>query len=126
MTQINGPINVVRLEGQIFNINKIIYIFFDHHSDLYIQTKCNDFISDDIVVYLNKEFSKIKNKYIDFFMETTIEQKDLFLSKIYKKDTKPLFNWKNPKESLDLPFKIGVIWFENNQNIREFIISSSQ
>ena len=86
MTQVNGPINVVRLEGEIFNINKIIYIYFDHHYDLYIQTKCNDFISDDIVVYLNKEFSKIKNKYIDFFMETTIEQKDLFLSKIYKKD----------------------------------------
>jgi hypothetical protein len=86
MTHINGPVNVVRLEGQIFNIKKIIYIYFDHHSDLYIQTKCNDFISDDIVVYLNKEFSKIENKYIDFFMETTIEQQDLFLSKIYKKD----------------------------------------
>lgn len=86
MTHVNGPVNVVRLEGQIFNVNKIIYIFFDHHSNLYTQTKCEDFISDDIVIYLNKEFSKINNKYIDFFMETSIDQQDLFLSKIYKKD----------------------------------------
>ena len=86
MPKINGPINVLRLEGQIFNIKKVIYIYFDHHYDVNKQTKCDDFLADDVVVYLNKEFAKIDDKYIDFFMETSFDQRENLIKNIKYKE----------------------------------------
>ena len=34
--QINGPINVVRLEGKVNEIKKVIYLFMDIHKDTQI------------------------------------------------------------------------------------------
>ena len=39
---INGPVNVVRLEGNINDISKVIYFMFDFHNNVNNQTKCND------------------------------------------------------------------------------------
>jgi hypothetical protein len=47
---VNGPINVVRLEGIINNIKKVIYVFFDYHSPLIYQTRCED----DSSISINK------------------------------------------------------------------------
>ena len=65
---INGPINVVRLEGSINNINKIIYVFFDYHATEKKQTECETFDSINIIQYLYNIF-KTSDKIIDFFME---------------------------------------------------------
>lgn len=40
MNKINGPINVVRMEGEINNIHKVIYLFMDDHLDINKQTSC--------------------------------------------------------------------------------------
>lgn len=84
--KINGPINIIRLEGKIFGIKKILYLFFDKHLPVQQQTKCQDYLSDDVVVYLNREFRKIKDKNIDFFIEIAHEYKsiDNYINDKYK------------------------------------------
>lgn len=82
MTLINGPINIIRIEGYIYNIKKVIYLFMDRHENLENQTSCDTSDAKDIVEYLNDEF-KIVSVPIDFFMETSFKVKDV----IMKKDT---------------------------------------
>ena len=65
---INGPVNVVRLAGEINGIKKLLYVFFDHHINLSEQTECESYDSKDIVTYLYKTF-KSTNKPLDFFFE---------------------------------------------------------
>ena len=65
---INGPVNVVRLEGEINGIKKLLYVFFDYHINLSEQTECESYDSKDIVTYLYKTF-KSTNKPLDFFFE---------------------------------------------------------
>ena len=65
---INGPINVIRLEGEINGIKKILYVFFDRHINLREQTECESYDSKDIVTYLYKTF-KSSTKPLDFFFE---------------------------------------------------------
>ena len=86
MSLINGPLNVVRLEGTINKIKKVIYVFFDIHMDVNNQTKCDDFDAQDIANYLSKEFKLISGKEIDFFMEGRTSELDLFLKDLYFKD----------------------------------------
>lgn len=67
---VNGPINAVRLQGNIFGIEKIIYLFMDIHSDLSTQTQCKSFESIDFVQYLVKMLKVTdKNKIFDLFAE---------------------------------------------------------
>lgn len=68
---INGPINVLRLEGNINNIQKIIYLFADVHIKKENETKCESNDSIDIVDFYNASFKNIANfdKYYDFFFE---------------------------------------------------------
>ncbi|AYV83716.1 MAG: hypothetical protein Hyperionvirus10_52 [Hyperionvirus sp.] len=69
---VSGPVNVVRLEGKLFGINKIIYIFFDFHMPCEVESSCNDIYSTTITQFLLNEFKKINKKdtYHDFFLET--------------------------------------------------------
>jgi hypothetical protein len=82
--KINGPMNVIRLEGKIFGINKVLYLFLDKHFQVQQQTKCQEYLSEDVVVYLNREFHKIKDKNIDFFIETWNEDKRIISDDIYR------------------------------------------
>ena len=68
-TKINGPINIVRIEGEINGIKKILYLYFDFHMDVTQQTKCEDYLSDDVTKYIKKELLETSDKDIDFFME---------------------------------------------------------
>jgi len=86
MSLINGPLNVLRLEGKINKIKKVIYVFFDIHINVNNQTKCDNFDSQDIANYLAKEFKGINGKEIDFFMEGRTSELDLFLKDMYFKD----------------------------------------
>nr|QBK88813.1 MAG: uncharacterized protein LCMiAC01_04950 [Mimivirus LCMiAC01] len=70
-TYINGPVNVVRLEGKVGNINKVIYLFMDFHMSPAIQTECEDVRSTDVKDYFVRNFDKISTtkKTYDFFIE---------------------------------------------------------
>jgi hypothetical protein len=79
--KVNGPVNVVRLEGTINNIKKVIYLFMDIHSYPKNQTECNSIRSIDIKEYLIKQFDSISNndKTYDFLFEikpTNMHKKD--------------------------------------------------
>ena len=68
---INGPYNIIRLEGEINNIKKVLYIFSDFHLNCENQTNCNIDEAVDIDYYLSKTFLELNNseKNIDFFLE---------------------------------------------------------
>jgi len=68
---INGPINALRLEGEIHGIKKVIYIFMDWHFKISNQTQCDNIFSKDIQKYLAENFYKLNGKPImyDFFLE---------------------------------------------------------
>lgn len=72
---INGPINVVRLEGKVDNIQKVLYVFFDIHVSTEHQTKCPSFVSDDFISYFIKTIHKAEkttNHKYDFFVEIDV------------------------------------------------------
>jgi len=70
---VNGPINVVRLNGDVGKLNKTIYLFMDFHIDPNYQTKCEDIRSQDVGKYVVDIFDKSMEKNpdltYDFFME---------------------------------------------------------
>jgi hypothetical protein len=69
--EISGPINVVRMEGTINNIKKVIYLFMDWHEDVSTQTECINVFSKDLNKYLAENFHKLNGSSVlyDFFME---------------------------------------------------------
>jgi len=72
MKKINGPINVVRMEGIIDNTKKVIYLFMDQHQAYQYQSDCNDpDNSINIAEYFKENFTELKNtnKTYDFFLE---------------------------------------------------------
>ncbi len=88
---INGPINVVRLEGTVNNINKTIYLFMDVHVDPTYQTECENIRSIDVRDYFVQTFDKLTNtdRYYDFFVEdfpmklhTTHSFKEIYITQI--------------------------------------------
>lgn len=76
---IDGPVNIVRLEGKVNNIKKVLYFFMDKHNPIGQETKCNkltDNINDyiriqDISEYLKSLMYELKknNKTYDLFFE---------------------------------------------------------
>ncbi|AQN68808.1 hypothetical protein [Saudi moumouvirus] len=68
---INGPVNVVRLQGNIEGINKVIYLFMDQHYPLGQQTECENLYADSIQKYFANNFQILNSlsKTYDFFME---------------------------------------------------------
>lgn len=69
---INGPINVVRLEGEINNVKKVVYFFLDYVVDLSKQTECDNIYSKDIQYYLAENFKQLSHnekKMYDFFLQ---------------------------------------------------------
>ena len=69
--QISGPINVIRLEGKIHGIIKVLYLFLDIHENVYYQTECVNVFSKDLNKYLAENFYKLNGMRttFDFFME---------------------------------------------------------
>ncbi len=69
--QISGPINVIRMEGNIHGIHKVLYLFMDWHENIHNQSECVNVFSKDLNKYLAENFYKLNGtstKY-DFFME---------------------------------------------------------
>ncbi len=100
--EVNGPINVIRMEGQIDKIKKVIYIFMDQHFPINMETKCDNVFSKDINTYLAENFSKLNdsNKKYDFFIEirptnlqnikygqsydANINYRDIYIGEVFK------------------------------------------
>lgn len=86
---INGPINVVRLEGTVSNIKKVIYVFMDYHEKIEYQTKCPSFSSLDLYQYLAINLKNIAQP-VDFMFEITesylgessYEYKDIYIREV--------------------------------------------
>lgn len=56
---VSGPINIVRLEGSVGNVTKILYLYFDFHMPLQTQTECEDAINSlPIVQHLISMFKE--------------------------------------------------------------------
>lgn len=64
---VSGPMNIVRLEGSVNNINKTIYLFMDFHVDPRIQTECNDIRAPHIKKFLFDSLSQSTTQYDLFF-----------------------------------------------------------
>lgn len=117
LKQINGPINVIRLEGKINNIQKIIYIFMDTHYNVYNQTQCENLFSIDIQKFLLQNFYQLnkQKKIYDFFLEIHptqlkntpgINYRENYINEIFKLFKKMfLFNPKLNKVSISKLFK---------------------
>lgn len=71
--KINGPINIVRLEGEIEGVKKVIYIYFDIHLEPNIQTECSNIENIDINHHIHYTLKNAKknnpNKTYDLFFE---------------------------------------------------------
>lgn len=67
---INGPVNIIRLEGSIDGVDKILYLFSDFHV---LETECSDIENIDVDKFILKMFKKCKkerpNVVYDFFVE---------------------------------------------------------
>jgi hypothetical protein len=69
---INGPVNIIRLEGYINNVKKILYIYSDWHLEPYAQTNCNVNGAVDIDLFLDTSFSNVDHT-VDFFFEVNLK-----------------------------------------------------
>lgn len=68
---INGPVNIVRLVGEINGVKKTVYLFMDFHKDVESQTQCGDPNSSDVNKYFLDTFKREQTDMVyDFFLET--------------------------------------------------------
>nr|WBF71195.1 hypothetical protein [Megavirus caiporensis] len=111
---VNGPVNVVRMEGQVDGINKIIYLFMDIHIPIEYQTECENIYSQDINLYLAENFKKMSgtNKIYDFFLEmrpthlsikdpNMYVQRDIYIGQVMKFFHK-IFNYDSDKNKVKI------------------------
>jgi len=71
-SNINGPLNIIRLTGNVGGVSKVIYLFCDIHMPFGSETKCDGSKrAVDIDKYLKDMFKKLTKgeKQYDFFME---------------------------------------------------------
>ena len=70
---VSGPINVLRLEGGINGVKKVIYLFMDYHVEVDEQLQCSNVFSTDVQKYFAESFYDLNgdNEDItyDFFLE---------------------------------------------------------
>ena len=71
MRLINGPVNVIRMQGNIGNVKKTVYLFMDYHTKVEDQTECNGLFTTDVHKYFVEMMERLneKNKKYDFFVE---------------------------------------------------------
>lgn len=69
--EVSGPVNVIRMEGNIRGIKKVIYLFLDYHINVREQTQCTNVFSEDVQKYFANSFFRLNKspKTYDFFLE---------------------------------------------------------
>ena len=69
---VDGPLNIVRLEGNIGKNKKVIYLFMDVHNNLTTETQCASIDSINVKNYIYDELlsnDKKSSKIVDVFIE---------------------------------------------------------
>jgi hypothetical protein len=118
--QLDGPVNVVRLEGTINGVKKVLYVFMDFHIQLGNQSKCDNIFSTDIGKYFAETFYKLNesSKKYDFFFEIhptemqfykygynfelPLNYTEMYIYEIFKL-FKRLFNYDQNKNKVSFP-----------------------
>lgn len=93
---INGPTNIVRMEGSFAGINKIIYLFMDYHLPVNKETRCPSYTSLDLYQYFAINLENVKHT-IDFMFEENLSytsNPDNLLRKRYIDEVSSYFNSK--------------------------------
>ena len=69
--QVSGPVNVVRLQGKVHDITKVVYLFMDWHENVKHQTQCDNIFSKDVQKFFIDSFHQLNrsNRTYDFFLE---------------------------------------------------------
>lgn len=114
---ISGPTNVVRLEGQIAGINKVLYLFMDYHMPPGMETECSNIYTKDVKQYFTETFQKLNDsdKMYDFIIETRpseiyppaqfidsyMKRKDIYIVSIIKLFAQ-LFNFDKDKNQVKI------------------------
>lgn len=113
---ISGPLNIIKLVGNINGINKELYVFFDWHAPLEIETSCKTDKSlpqeniIDIVDFIEDKITKIDDE-IDFFLEIKYSEirdgidrsvQDIYLQRLRKFFNDFKLKNKNPKKKITL------------------------
>lgn len=85
---VNGPINVARVEGTIYGIKKVLYLFMDYHNNVLYQSQCDNFDNIDLNKYMIKEFreanGKTPEKVFDLFLEISNTRAHENMVQMYK------------------------------------------
>ena len=70
-TEVTGPYNAIRMEGEIGGRKKVVYMFMDIHMPRNAQTECLNVYSKDINRYLAETFHELNgaDRTYDFFLE---------------------------------------------------------
>jgi hypothetical protein len=134
---VNGPVNAFRLEGEIENKKKVVYLFGDFHHSICAETKCDSYHSKDFVNYFYQTISKTdKTTEYDFLYEnysnvdmfeqaqnTDFKYRDNYINEIRKyivrdmnlheKKTKKESKKENKKENDFLYENKGSVNFKN-------------
>lgn len=118
---VSGPVNVIRLQGNVHGINKVIYLFLDYHMELNKQTQCENIFSQDVQKYFANNFYNLNkgSKTYDFFLEifptelaetidtrdiVKVDYKDMYIEEVVKL-FKKLFRY-DPKKNVVLINKL--------------------
>lgn len=104
---INGPINIVRMEGHINDIKKVAYFYLDVHVNIKKQTRCPSFDSLDLYQYFSNNLHK-SNHTIDFMFEITqnyLNKSPYNFKDIYIKEVVDFFNYNyNKKDNTNIRY----------------------
>lgn len=106
---INGPVGIIRLEGNVYGIKKVIYLFMDIHMRINKQTQCDNIYSKNIQQFFAEEFLKLnnENKTYDFFVEIFTHE----ISEKKKKDNVSIYI----NEVVDLFEKVFSFDYQKNK-----------
>lgn len=96
IVRINGPTNVVRMEGFFSGIKKIIYLFMDFHVSLTVETKCQTYPNLDFHQYFSLNTENI-TRVIDLMFEghlSDTKKPNNMYRKKYIEEASDYFNYK--------------------------------
>lgn len=119
---VNGPVNVIRLEGQIENVKKVLHVFMDIPSpSIEYQTECPEIEAIDIAKYIKDEIDTVPNKTsYDIFIDTNPKMDiNLRYTGTYYDQLDKLFFWKYGKNADVRYHYFDVI---NRENINDILV----
>jgi hypothetical protein len=113
--KVDGPVNAIRLEGELGGIDRVLYIFMDHHLDLEKQTECPGSEGVSFINYLQdgirkRDRGKQYNIYFEVtpteFIEPPSKKKSIYINRV--------LNWlKNLTQPKTKSFRYDIAKHDN-------------